>query len=100
MLFSSHEFLFGFLPVALLAFHLARKYLPNKAALGVLAIFSFFFYAWWNPPYLALLGGSIIGNFLLARWLSARQDSKVLYVGVALNLAAVSYTHLTLPTKA
>ncbi len=91
MLFSSHEFLFGFLPVAVIAFHFARKYLPNKAAIGVLALFSFFFYGWWNPPYLALLGGSIIGNFLLARWLSARQNSTVLYLGVTLNLAVLGY---------
>ena len=51
MVFSSHLFLFGFLPLALAAYYLA----PRRARNLVITITSCVFYGWWNPIYLLLL---------------------------------------------
>ena len=96
MLFSSREFLFVFLPIALLLYHGARHLAGGKAALAILSITSLFFYGWWNPPYLLLLLGSIVGNLFLARAIKARGSGTkgggwLLTVGVAANLAAIGY---------
>ncbi|MDC1050504.1 MBOAT family protein, partial [bacterium] len=63
MLFSSHAFLFIFLPLVLLSFHLARSFISGKAALLVVITASLFFYGYWNPPFLFLLVGSMLVNF-------------------------------------
>ena len=59
MLFNSYEFLLGFLPVVLIAFFVLGRGASGLAAIGFLSAASFFFYAWWNPVYVALLAGSI-----------------------------------------
>jgi len=55
VVFSSHLFLFGFLPLALAAYFLA----PRRARNLVLTICSCVFYGWTNPIYLLLLAASI-----------------------------------------
>jgi alginate O-acetyltransferase complex protein AlgI len=91
MLFSSPEFLFIFLPLCLLAFHLTLWKAGGTAAMGVSVLFSTFFYGWWNPPYLALLLGSIAGNFLFTRRLAAAPSRFLLVLAIILNLAVLSY---------
>lgn len=91
MLFSSHEFIFGFLPAALLIFHLARYFYGGRIALAAIAAASLFFYGWWNPPYLALLVGSILANFAFVRRLEKHPSSMTLLIGVAINLAVLGY---------
>ncbi|NMM43044.1 MBOAT family protein [Rhodospirillaceae bacterium KN72] len=91
MLFSSREFLFVFLPIALLLYHGARHLAGGKAALLILSVTSLFFYGWWNPPYLLLLLGSIAGNLLLARAIKKKGSGWLLTVGVAANLAVIGY---------
>lgn len=91
MLFSSYEFIFGFLPIALLAFHIARSQYGGQAALGVIVLASFVFYAWWNPAFLLLLGGSMAANFVFARRLTKAPNDTVLLIAVALNLAVLGY---------
>lgn len=92
MLFSSYEFILIFLPATLLAFHALRRFGQAPAALGLLVIASWIFYAYWNPPYLALLIASVVFNYLIARPIaegSARLSKASLAVGVAVNLAAL-----------
>ena len=91
MLFSSPEFLFIFLPLCLLAFHLILWKVGGTAAVGVSVLFSAFFYGWWNPPYLALLLGSIAGNFLFTRRLAATPSRLLLGLAIILNLAVLGY---------
>ena len=91
MLFSSYEFIFGFLPIALLTFHLARKYLGGRIALGIIVASSLFFYGWWNPLYLFLLIGSMVVNYAFARHLSKRSSAVLLCAGVTINLAVLGY---------
>ena len=67
MLFNSYEYLIYFLPAA---------------ALG------FFFYGWWNPAHLPLIGTSIGVNFWLAQKIQrAANRHRWLVAGVTANLA-------------
>lgn len=75
MLFNTPVFILGFLPVTLAAFFLAGC-AGRGAALGVLVAASLVFYAWWNPPYVALLGGSILANYALAQRIGAARIAR------------------------
>ena len=60
MLFNSFEFLFLFLPVVLLLFHLIAKQGHFRVAIAWLIGASLFFYGWWNPAYLSLILFSVL----------------------------------------
>lgn len=62
MLFSSYIFIFGFLPLALVATYLAGWRMQPLAKL-VLTVLSLGFYAWWRPAHLPLLLFSIVFNY-------------------------------------
>jgi alginate O-acetyltransferase complex protein AlgI len=51
MVFSSHLFLFYFLPLALLAYYT----LPRRARHGALTLLSYVFYGWANPLFVFLM---------------------------------------------
>lgn len=62
MLFSSVEFLCGFLPLTLLIYYL----LPGRKVRNrFLLLMSLGFYAWGEPLYVLLMIGCIAGNYLL-----------------------------------
>lgn len=97
MLFNSHEFILGFVPIALLGYELISRWLGRASAVVWLVLASLFFYGWWNPPYLILLLGSALANFGLGRWqerIEAAQGgpSKPLLVfTIVLNLGLLGY---------
>ncbi|MFC1958704.1 MBOAT family O-acyltransferase, partial [Chloroflexota bacterium] len=62
MVFSSLEFLFRFLPVALLLYFITPRKLKNL----LLLIASLFFYAWGEPVYVFLMIFSCVVNYALA----------------------------------
>ena len=70
MLFNSPIFLFAFLPATVALYVLLRQFVGPRAVLGLLLGASLFFYAWWNPLYLPLLGGIAVFNFIVARWIA------------------------------
>jgi alginate O-acetyltransferase complex protein AlgI len=97
MLFNSTIFLFGFLPITLALFFALGAVSITVARLW-LAAASLFFYAWWNPPYLVLLGISILFNFGVGRLLQDHDrftgvPSKklILILGLAFNLGFLGY---------
>ena len=91
MLFSSVEFIFLFLPtVAAVYFGLAHL-MGRRTALAWLIVSSLVFYGFWNPPYLALLVGSIAGNYFLGQTLARRASKPLLGLGVAFNLGLIAY---------
>jgi alginate O-acetyltransferase complex protein AlgI len=65
MLFTSPVFLFGFLPVVLLGFHLLRRIGRNILLVAWLLAASMVFYAWWSPYFLVLLIASLLANYYL-----------------------------------
>ncbi len=65
MLFNSEPFVLGFLPLALGGFFLLGRIGGTRAALAWIVLASLVFYAWWNPPFVLLLAGSILGNYAI-----------------------------------
>ena len=72
MLFHSAVFLFGFLPITLLAYFAVGR-VSLRGAFAVLAFGSLVFYAWWNYLFVALVLGSVALNYVGALAISARQ---------------------------
>ena len=60
MVFSSHLFVFYFLPLSLLLYYAA----PKSWRIGVLALTGYVFYGWWNPWFcLLMLASTAIDYF-------------------------------------
>lgn len=95
MLFNSHIFLFVFLPICLMVFFRLGSRGRHEAALAWLVVASLFFYGWWNPVYLALIGLSIGANFHLGKLISkgrgSAQGKVLLLLGVCFNLGLLFY---------
>lgn len=94
MIFSSPQFLFLFLPLALAGFWL----LPTKRKKAWLILLSFVFYSIWHWQHLGLLLISVFGNYALSGTLSRTTKINrhlVLVGGISLNLlllAVFKYT--------
>ena len=96
MLFNSYEFIFIFLPIALLGFHLIGNNGHHRIAIAWLVGASLFFYGWWNPVYLGLILFSILFNYATGISLSHSSTNKsykksVLIAGIAVNLLTLGY---------
>lgn len=98
MLFHSLEFLLGFLPIVFCGYLVLAHCQYYRVALVWLTVASLIFYGWWNPTYLWLIGGSILGNFTIGRLMNAPPGSphlrhKRIYfiLGIAANLLALGY---------
>jgi len=98
MLFNSYEFIFGFLPVTVVFFFIAGTRSP-RLALAWLTVASLFFYAWWRPVNVLIIGPSLAVNYIIARTLlgmstGGRQPAGarwLLAVGIVFNLAFLGY---------
>lgn len=97
MLFNSFNFLFLFLPLALVLFFVVGRF-SGKLARWVLALLSFAFYAYWDLRFLPLLLGSIAVNYVLgaavATWTSQGRGSAAKLTcaaGIAANLALLGF---------
>ncbi len=90
MVFSSPIFLFGFLPVVILAYYLSPRPVKNITLL----LCSLFFYAWGEVFYLAVMIVSIISNYFIGLLIFKAQEKprlqrfSKLYVsaGIAINV--------------
>lgn len=95
MLFTSYVFVLLFLPIVSLLYFCSLRLLGLQMALGVLIFSSLFFYGWWNPVYLLLIGCSILTNFIAGKLLLANIDSisrgMLLALPVAINLSLLGY---------
>ena len=61
MVFSSHLFLFYFLPAALLLYYL----IPRRAKHGLLTLVSYVFYGWANPLFMVLMLASTLVDYVV-----------------------------------
>ena len=92
MLFSSQAFLFGFLPLCLAGFFGLGCWAGARAPLWFLLAASLMFYAAWNPPFVALLAGSIVANYVIGQRLLHHGASRTwLVLGVAGNLLLLGW---------
>ncbi len=91
MVFNSTQFLFIFLPLALLVYYLV----PESAKNLVLLAASLVFYAWGVPAYLILLVVSIGFNYFIGlqfgRCRKMRQAKSLVVLGVGVNLALMIF---------
>lgn len=95
MLFNSYEFIFLFLPIAVIGFYLIGK-ISYSLSKGFLIIMSLFFYGYFNFNYVFLILGSIIVNYLLVRIMQkscvTHPTKKCLFIfGVVFNLGIIFY---------
>ncbi len=67
MVFSSHIFLFYFLPLALAAYYA----MPQRARQGMLSLFSYAFYGWANPLFMGLMFLSTVIDYVCGLVLTA-----------------------------
>ena len=93
MLFNSFAFILIFLPVVLAGSALLGRIGARRAAVGWLLSASLFYYGWWNPIYLLLIGGSVLANYAIGTWLrSAKRARRAgLWLGVSANLGLLGY---------
>jgi alginate O-acetyltransferase complex protein AlgI len=91
MLFNSYIFIFVFLPIVLLGFHLIGKRGHHRIVISWLVGASLFFYGWWNPAYLGLILISIIFNYAVGVYLGGKPSKLILILGVVVNLSLIGY---------
>jgi alginate O-acetyltransferase complex protein AlgI len=101
MLFNSFPFLFVFLPITLLGYQIAGR-LHRRGVVIWLGIASLAFYAYWHPPFLFVLGLSILINYaiacLVARRIPNRVNTRVwLALAIIANLGALCYFKYLFP---
>jgi alginate O-acetyltransferase complex protein AlgI len=92
MLFNSPDFIFLFLPFAVVLHFALARWSVDAALIGT-ALASLFFYAWWNPPFVLLPITSIVLNFGIARAIAGSTDgARRLYIsGIVVNILLLGY---------
>jgi alginate O-acetyltransferase complex protein AlgI len=95
MLFNSFRFIFLFLPITMLGFHLLGSR-GRRPVIAWLALCSVVFYAAWNVTFVAFLLGSIVVNYLVSRAIANAPETsslrrQLLAFGVTLNLLALFF---------
>ena len=88
MLFSSEAFIFFFLPAVLIVHHLCKKILGLEGIIVFLTVASLVFYGAHHPPYIALILGSVVFNYIVGRKIQhlVRARLTVLLLAVCVNL--------------
>jgi alginate O-acetyltransferase complex protein AlgI len=92
VVFSSHLFLFYFLPLALAAYYVS----PARVRQGLLAVFSYAFYGWANPLFMVLMMFSTVVDYACGLALgpadrSGRRSRVPLVVSVVTNLSLLGF---------
>ena len=99
MVFSSHVFIFAFLPVVLLGYYLLPRFFTGSRLRRAQNLFliaaSLFFYGYFNVSYLLLITASILVNYLLALAIQNGRRQRLVklcfVVGVLFNVLLIGY---------
>jgi alginate O-acetyltransferase complex protein AlgI len=84
MVFSSHLFLFYFLPAALLLYYAA----PRRARHLVLTTLSYTFYGWANPLFVPLLLGSTTIDYIAGRVIARHRAERAARIALAASICS------------
>jgi len=88
MVFSSILFIYVFLPVFLVLYHLVGYRLKNYVVLGA----SVFFYAWGAPGFIFLILASLVANFYIVKKLGKSSTPKLFVaLSVIINIGMLAY---------
>jgi D-alanyl-lipoteichoic acid acyltransferase DltB (MBOAT superfamily) len=101
MLFNSPFFLYVFLPIALVGFAVLGRF-GRRSAIGWLALISILFYAKSRLDFVAVLLGSMLGNYLVSRLIVFDRGRPGfqrfwLVAGIVANLAVLAYFKYLFP---
>jgi len=92
VLFNSHVFIFGFLPLVLLGWWGLR---PPTVRLSFLAVASYVFHAWWSWHFLPLLIATTSVDYLAGHAIARSDDERrrrtLLATALTINLALLGY---------
>ncbi len=96
MLFNSYLFILLFVPIVVAGYFMLGRLGSTKIGLSWLIACSLFFYGYYNPAYLALLGISVLANYGVGRLLSGegvapKTRFRLASGGVVFNLALLGY---------
>lgn len=95
MLFYEPTFIFGFLPLFLVAFYFLSKFSTNKTILIFLSFSSLIFYGYWNMGFVPLLIFSIILNFFIGYLIefstTKRSKKIILFLGLLINISILIF---------
>src|SRR5256885_14639232 len=84
MLFNSYAFLLVFLPAAIVVYRFADRY--PRLRMPALILLSLIFYGYWDVRFLPLLIGSILINWLAAKYYLATRRGFVITAAIVANL--------------
>src|SRR5438477_11647942 len=87
MLFNSYAFLLVFLPAAIIAYRFADPY-PGLR-MPALILLSLIFYGYWDVRFVPLLIGSILINWLAAKYYIATKQGLIVTAAIAANLVVL-----------
>jgi alginate O-acetyltransferase complex protein AlgI len=87
MLFNDYPFLLVFLPAAILIYRLVDPY--PQLRIVTLVLLSFAFYAYGNPPFILLLVGSILINWLAALAYARTKVALIITAAIVADLAVL-----------
>jgi len=96
VVFSSHIFIFYFLPLALLLYYAAPRALKHL----MLTLVSYVFYGWWNPWFTLLMLGSTVIDYACGRLITAegateRRRKSGMILSVVSNLSILAFFKYT-----
>ncbi|HXP04635.1 MAG TPA: MBOAT family O-acyltransferase [Stellaceae bacterium] len=87
MLFSTYQFIFGFLPIALAGYWLLARHVV--ARLWFLLFISLIFYSYWDWRFTPLLIGSIVVNWAAAEAFFAYKQRLILVAAITADLTCL-----------
>jgi alginate O-acetyltransferase complex protein AlgI len=90
MLFNSHGFLLGFLPLVLLVLAGVQLWAPRLTMVALVTL-SLIFYGRWDSHYVILIVGSIVVNYAIGQRLAASPSKLLLAFAVTANLATIGW---------
>src|SRR5687768_16319855 len=93
MLFNSYVFLLVFLPAAIIIYAVADPH--PRLRMPVLLALSLVFYGYWDVRFVPLLVGSILLNWIAAKYYVATKRSMIITATIALNLALLGFFKYT-----
>lgn len=95
MLFNSYVFILLFLPLTLLGYFGLNHFQKYRIANIWLILMSLWFYGYFNPKYLILIGGSILVNYSISKAINNSNNASaqrgLLTAGIIINLASIFY---------
>ncbi len=93
MVFSSFAFMFLFLPIVVVVYHLILRTAFRQYALLFLLLASLFFYGYWKISYLPLILFSMIANFYIGKKIGEKSSYQkgIFIFGVGFNVALLAY---------